>query len=177
MGKISGMFVLVFPGWRGMRYLLVIISSIFVITLLSSPACAEVLYMWTDEEGVVHITDNPRRLPPGDDVERIHYRDASDGEPLPDTGQSGQPMMETAEEEETVSVQTGTSPEEEARTRELELKLEQAREDYERAKERVEQRRRDYSRKSTRHNRDQYKHALEVLAEKREKIRELERLK
>ena len=159
-----------------MRYLLVIISSIFVIALLSSPACAEVLYMWTDEEGVVHITDNPRRLPPGDDVERIPYRDASDREPLPDPGQGDQPMMETAEEE-TVSVQTGKSPEEEARAQELELKIEQAREEYERAKERVERRRRDYSRKSTRHNRDQYKHALEVLAEKRENIRELERLK
>ncbi len=164
-------------GWRGMRYLRVIISSIFVITLLSSFACAEVLYMWTDEEGVVHITDNPRRLPPGNDVERISYRDASDRGSLPDPGQDGQPMMETAEEGETVSVQTGKSPEEEARAQELELKIEQAREEYERAKERVEWRRRDYSRKSTRHNRDQYKHALEVLAEKRENIRELERLK
>ena len=160
-----------------MRYLRVIISSIFVITLLSSYACAEVLYMWTDEEGVVHIIDNPRRLPPEDDVERISYRDASDREPLPDPGQGGQQVMETAEEEEATSVQPDKSPEEEARAQELELKLEKAREEYERAKERVELRRRDYSRKSTRHNRDQYKHALEVLAEKREKIRELERLK
>ena len=133
--------------------------------------------MWTDEEGVVHITDNPRRLPPEDDVERIRYRDASDREPVPDTGQGSQPMMETAEEEESVSVQTGTSPDEEARSKELALKLEKAREEYERAKELVERRRRDYSRKSTRHNRDQYKHALEVLAEKRENIRELERQK
>lgn len=176
MSKISRMFVLVFPGWRGMRYLRVIISSIFVITLLSSYACAEVLYMWTDEEGVVHIIDNPRRLPPEDDVERISYRDASDREPLPDTGQGSQPVIETAEEEEAVSVHAGKSPEEDARKKDLELKIESAREEYERAKERVERRRKDYNRKRTRHNRDQYKHALKVLAEKKEKIRELEGL-
>ncbi|MBA7590351.1 hypothetical protein ES708_32466 [subsurface metagenome] len=132
--------------------------------------------MWTDEEGVVHITDNPRRLPPGGDVEIIRHRNRgdTDGQSLSDKKRDIKPSGKRVEGKEAVSDRNKELFEEPHR-RELERKLERAREEYDRAKELVEKRRRHYSRKSTRPNRARYRHALDELAEKREKLRELRR--
>ncbi|MDD5724069.1 MAG: DUF4124 domain-containing protein [Syntrophales bacterium] len=159
-----------------MRYLHIIVVITFFIALFSSPTRAGDVYMWTDEEGVVHITDNPHRLPPGDGVERIGYRnrDDADGQPFPDKGQGIETVPEGVKEKGAVSDQNGGLLEEPHR-RGLERELGRAREEHAHAKELVERRRRDYSRKSTRRNRDQYRYALDRLAEKREKLRELER--
>jgi len=51
------------------------LAIIFLIILLCGPAAAD-LYQWTDEKGVVHITDSPpRKGKPGRRVETIHRRD------------------------------------------------------------------------------------------------------
>ena len=149
------------------------------IALFSPLTRAGDVYMWTDEEGVVQITDNPHRLPPGGDVERIRDRNRGDanGQSLPDKGQYIEAVTEKVEEEEAVRERTRETAEEEAHRRELEQKLEQAREEYALAKELVEKRRRQYSRKRTRPSRDQYRHALAEQAEKMKKLRELEKQK
>ena len=161
-----------------MRYLRIIIAITFFITLFSSLTRAGDVYMWTDEEGVVHITDNPRSLPPGGDVERIRQRNRgdADGQSLPDKGRDIEAVTEKVEEKEAVSDRNKGLPEEPNRN-EWERKLQQAREEHDRAKELVEKRRRHYSRKNTRPNWDRYKRALGELAEKREKLRGLERQK
>jgi vacuolar-type H+-ATPase subunit I/STV1 len=166
-------------GWRVMRYLRIIMVIAFFITLSSFLARAGDIYMWTDKEGVVHITDDPHGLPPGDGVERIRYRNREDPEKqsLSDKGQDIEPLTEKAEKKEAVDDRVTKPPEEEPRPENLRRELEQAREEYGHAQKLVERLRRDYSRKSTRHNRDQYRHALKKLAEKRDRLRELERQK
>jgi len=163
---------------RVMRYLRIIIGITFFVALSFSLTGAGDVYLWTDEEGVVHITDNPRSVPPGGDVERIRYRDREESgeQSLPDRRETAETLPEeiggkkaTSDRDEGLS--------EDPRRRDRERQLERAREEYDRAKGMVERRRRDYSRKSTRHNRDQYRHALDVLAQTRERLRELERQK
>jgi len=127
---------------------------------------------------VVHITDNPRGVPPGGDVERIRYRNrsGSDEQFLPDKRDAAETLSEGTEEKKAASGRDkGLS--EDPHRREREQTLERAREEYDRAKGLVERRRRDYSRRSTRHNRDQYRNALGALAKKRMRLRELERQK
>jgi hypothetical protein len=160
--------------WSAMRYLRIIIVIVCCVFFFWSLARAGELYLWTDKEGVVHITDDPRSLPSEDDVERIRYRDdVSDrnGQSFPDQGQyTGITPEENGGEEP-----SDTRLSEDSNRGELKKKLEQARQAYDRAQELVEKRRRDYSRKDTRHNRDQYQHALEELAKTREKLRDLMR--
>ncbi|MBN2397847.1 MAG: DUF4124 domain-containing protein [Deltaproteobacteria bacterium] len=161
--------------WKGIRYLYVILVVTILCVLFSFPARAGDVYLWTDEEGVVHITDDPRRLPAGDDVERIRYRDRGDAErqPVPDETRDAERMAEKKNGEEERAVGQRRKLPEDASRRDLDRKIERAREEYARAGELVEKRRREYSRKSTRHNRDQYRYALDQLAGKREKLREL----
>jgi len=159
-----------------MRYLSASIFIIFLSLTLFPLTLAGDVYMWTDEEGVVHITDNPRSLPPGDDVERIRYRSRDDAnrQPVSDKKRDIKPARKGIEEEEAVSDRDKGLPEGPHRG-ELERKIERASEEYDRARELVEKQRRHYSRKNTRPNWDRYKRALDELAEKREKLRELRR--
>lgn len=161
-----------------MRYLRIIIEIIFFIALTSSVTGAGDVYLWTDKEGVVHITDNPRSVPPGGDVERIRYRDRDtpDKQSVPDKREASETLREGVGGKKAASDRDGGISEDPHR-RDRERQLERAREEYDRAKKMVERRRREYSRKSTRHNRGQYRHALDVLAQTRERLRELERQK
>jgi len=157
--------------WKGIRYFCVIPVVIILCVLFSFPARAGDVYLWTDKEGVVHITDDPRRLPLGDDVERIRYRDRGDTEGRSVSDEARDAERKNGEEGRAVDPRRKLS--EDASRRDLDRKIERAREEYARAGQLVEKRRREYSRKSTRHNNDQYRHALDQLAEKRETLREL----
>ncbi|MBW2674717.1 MAG: DUF4124 domain-containing protein [Deltaproteobacteria bacterium] len=161
-----------------MRYLHIVIGITFFITLSVSLTGAGDVYLWTDDEGVTHITDNPRSLPHGGDIERIRYRHRGDvnRQPLSDKKRALKSSGMGTEEQEAVNGRDKGLSEDPYR-RERERKLERAREEYERARELVEKRRRRYSRKSTRPNRDRYRHALDELAEKRDQLRELKRQK
>jgi len=162
-----------------MRYLRIIIVIIFCIILFSSLTRAGDLYMWTDKDGVVHIADTPPKLLPGGGVKRIHNKDrgGADGQSLPDKGQDIETVTEEDKGEEAVSDRTRETSKEERRRRELEQKLGQAQEEYDLTRELVEKRRRLYVRYHTRANRARYQKALDELAEKREKLRDLIRQK
>lgn len=153
-----------------MRYPRFIIVITMCVILSSPLAWAGDIYLWTDEEGVVHITDNPGRAPPTGTVERIRIKDR--GEDLSEEGQGGDAEAVTEEQREIPDRNKGLSEES---NRGWKRKLQQAREEYDRARELVERQRRLYSRKHTRSNRDRYRRALDELAEKRERLRELQR--
>lgn len=129
------------------------------------------LYMWTDADGVLHITDNPRAFPPGDDVETIRYSEENSEQ----GGQSNR-AADVPEEDKAMNSLTDEQVSEGALKQEKwERELRHAREEYEQAKKLVEKRRRQDVRQSSKRSRDAYKDALQKLAEKRERLRMLRR--
>lgn len=144
---------------------------ILSLSLSLSHLFAGELYMWTDTDGVVHITDTPRDLPPGKDVETIHYSEKDDE-------RESQPSRTGDDPEEKGAVHSVTDErvsEETLKRERWESELKCAREEYEQAKVLVEKRRRHYIHQSDKRSRDGYERALKELAEKREQVRALQR--
>ncbi len=157
-----------------MRCLGVITFILILSSLLPfSHLRAGELYLWTDTDGVIHITDTRRALPHGDDVETIRYREENDE-------RRGQPKRTGDVPEEKSAINSLTDDQvsrakETLRQEKWESELKRAREEYEQAKVLVEKRRRYHIRQSDKHSRDRYEHALTQLAEKREQVRALQK--
>ncbi len=150
------------------RFLFVLLISFFISPLLSD---AGEVYLWTDDEGVVNITDNRRKIPPESDVEKIPYRERGGDKALPE---SPQPKEFEQGSEKKEAAYNAAIPAEDPSRREIEGKTLKAREEYDVAADKVERQRRRLAHKNTRQNRDRYNLALKELAEKRELLRALE---
>ena len=69
---------------------LTLISLAALLVFMSSQVCADTYYQWVDENGVLHMTNNPDNVPKGDKY-RVRSEEMASPEPQPQAPQPAAP--------------------------------------------------------------------------------------